>query len=128
MTFLLDTNILLWFLCDDERLKPTYKTSIEDPENEIHISIISLWEIVVKVAIGKLDIGIDFKSFYDIITVDYGFKIVPVTADHLSRYLDLPLIHRDPFDRLIYVQAKAEALIFLYTDPIFDLYESDQSR
>jgi PIN domain nuclease of toxin-antitoxin system len=128
MTFLLDTNILLWFLCDDERLKSVHKTSIEDPKNEILVSIISLWEIVVKIAIGKLDIGIDFKSFYDIITVDYSFKIVPVTADHLSRYLDLPLIHCDPFDRLIYVQAKAEALIFLYTDPVFDLYESDQSR
>ncbi len=125
MRILLDTNVLLWFVSDDAKLSAEHKRRIEDSENEICVSVASLWEITIKLNIGKLEMDQDFESFFKVVTQDYDFKILQITEDHLSRYLRLPLIHRDPFDRLIYSQAKAEKMTFLFTDEIFKQYDGD---
>ncbi len=124
MKILPDTNVLLWFVSDDVILSHEYKQLIENPENEIWVSIVSLWEITIKLSIGKLEIDEDFETFFKVVTQEYGFKILRITENHLYRYLKLPLIHRDPFDRLIYSQAKAENITFLFTDEIFRQYDN----
>lgn len=124
MKILLDTNVLLWFVSDDAILCPEFKEIIEHPENEIFVSIASLWEITIKLNIGKLEMNDDFETFLKVLVQDYGFNILQITGNHLCHYLKLPLIHRDPFDRLIYSQAKAENITFLFTDEIFRQYES----
>lgn|GEM_PF-1555217 len=67
----------------------------------------------------------DFKTFFKVVTRDYDFKVLQFTENHLVQYLQLPLIHRDPFDRLIYSQARSENLTFLFTDEIFKRYDSE---
>ena len=64
------------------------------------------------------------RTFLKVVTQDYNFRILQITENHLFRYLELPLIHRDPFDRLIYSQAKSENLTFLFTDKIFKRYDN----
>ncbi len=123
MKILLDTNVLLWFVSDDAELDPKYKSLIENSENEIFVSVASLWEITIKLNIGKLEMGNDFKTFFRVVTQDCDFKILQIAENHLLQYLALPLIHRDPFDRLIYSQAKSENLTFLFTDKIFKRYD-----
>jgi PIN domain nuclease of toxin-antitoxin system len=125
MRILLDTNVLIWFLSDDKQLPEDYKKTIENPDNTIYVSIVSLWEIVIKLNIGKLELDMGFEEFLNSITDSYDFNILQIHETHLSRYLKLPLHHRDPFDRLIYVQAKTEGMFFLFTDEVFNLYEAD---
>lgn len=122
MKILPDTNVLLWFLSDDKKLRLEHKQAIEDTENQIYVSIASLWEIVIKLNIGKLELDTDFETFINTVTEDHDFRILQISANHLYQYLKLPLHHRDPFDRLIYAQAKTENMTFLFTDEVFDLY------
>jgi len=124
MNILTDTNVLLWFLSDNEKLSRVHKEAIESSENQVYVSIVSLWEIVIKLNIGKLELDEDFETFFSIITEFHGFKILQISVNHLFRYLKLPLLHRDPFDRLIYAQAKTENMLFLFTDEVFNCYES----
>ncbi|MBF0099977.1 MAG: type II toxin-antitoxin system VapC family toxin [Desulfobacterales bacterium] len=126
MKILLDTNVLLWFIKDDDQLSIKYKEIIEKPENEIYVSIVSLWEITIKFSIGKLELDIELENFFKIITDYYDFKILSMNETHLLEYLKLPLFHRDPFDRILYSQAKIEQLTFLYTDEIFKIYDQKQ--
>ena len=123
MRILLDTNVLLWFIADDEKLEPDHRAMIENTENKIIVSIVSLWEIAIKVKIGRLSLDVNFETFLKIIKEQYCFYILNISDSHLIQYIKLPLHHRDPFDRLIYSQAKVEDMIFLYTDDIFKLYE-----
>ncbi len=123
MKVILDTNVILWFLADDEKLPDEHKQIIENLENEIYISVVSLWEIVIKLNIGKLKINMDFKSFFDVISNSYEFNVLHINEKHLFQYLKLPLIHRDPFDRLIYSQAVTENMDFLFTDEVFNSYQ-----
>jgi PIN domain nuclease of toxin-antitoxin system len=124
MKILLDTNVLLWFVSDDAMLSLEFKEIIENNENEIFVSIASLWEITIKLSIGKLEMDESFESFFKVLTQNYGFKVLQITENHLYQYLKLPLIHRDPFDRLIYSQAVAEKIKFLFTDEIFRQYDN----
>jgi len=123
MRILLDTNVLLWFIADDDQLKHDHREIIENTDNNIIVSIISLWEIAIKLNIGRLSLDVSFESFLKIIREQYCFYILNISDLHLIQYMKLPLYHRDPFDRLIYSQAKVEDMIFLYTDDIFKLYE-----
>ena len=87
--------------------------------------MVSLWEIVIKLNIGKLESGMDFETFFNVVFDNYDFNILQINENHLFRYLKLPLLHRDPFDRLIYAQVKTENMTFLFTDDIFNLYDRD---
>jgi len=125
MKILPDTNVLLWFLADDKQLIQEHKEDIENSENTVYVSMASLWEIAIKLNIGKLELDMDFETFFDVITINYDFKTLQINENHLFRYLKLPLLHRDPFDRLIYAQVKTENMKFLFTDDAFNLYEKN---
>lgn len=113
MRLLLDTHAVLWWLSDDVRLGSAARDLIEDPANDILVSTVSLWEIVVKARIGKLDANIsDIMHAID----DQAFDMLDIRPTHLIELARLPAHHRDPFDHLLIAQCVAENLTFLSED------------
>lgn len=119
MRLLLDTHALLWWLNDDEKLGSHARRLIGDPENDVLVSAVSLWEIAVKQRIGKLDADIE-----EILAIlpDQGFDRRDITDAHLHALVALPLHHRDPFDHLLMAQAVAEGAQFVSQDQNVPLY------
>ena len=119
MRLLLDTHALLWWLNDDEKLGNHARRLIGDPENDVLVSAVSLWEITVKLRIGKLDADIE-----EIVAIlpDQGFDRLDITDAHLIALSALPLHHRDPFDHLLMAQAVAEGAHFVSQDQNVALY------
>ena len=119
MRFLLDTHVLLWWLSDDSRLGQQIRVLISDPENDVLVSVVSLWEITVKLRIGKLDANLP-----DILAVmpDMGFARLDIADSPLVELAKLPLHHRDPFDHLLMAQAIAEGAYFISDDQNVPLY------
>jgi PIN domain nuclease of toxin-antitoxin system len=110
---LLDTHALLWWLADDDQIGIQARDLIADPGNNILISVASLWEIVVKVRVGKLEA--DIEEISEAIKLN-GFTLLTIDPAHLRTLAGLPMHHRDPFDHLLIAQAIAEEAIFLSED------------
>jgi PIN domain nuclease of toxin-antitoxin system len=117
MRILLDTHILLWFLTDDERLGQTQIDFIENSQNELFFSLGSLWEIAIKAGLFKLSIPNPIDCL-----VPAEVQLIDIKIPHLSAYQQLPLIHKDPFDRLLIAQSQVEDLWLLTDDRKFDGY------
>jgi len=115
---LVDTHVLLWWLADDPALTDTARASIADPANEPLVSAASVWEIAIKRALGKLSAPDDLP---DVIASE-GFAWLPVEARHAWEVRALPFHHRDPFDRLLVAQARADSLPVVTGDPWFAAY------
>ncbi len=113
MKFLLDTHAFLWWLADDDKLGRQARKWVEDPANDILISMVSLWEIALKVRIGKLEA--DTKEIANIIQRD-GFTLLDMSLKHILALRELPIHHRDPFDHLLMAQAITEDATFLSED------------
>jgi PIN domain nuclease of toxin-antitoxin system len=117
---LIDTHTLLWFLGDDSRLPASTKQQIENAETVL-VSIASLWEIAIKVNIGKLTLKTPFISIQQNLNT-LGIDIAPITFADTETYLSLPLHHRDPFDRILIAQAINRNLILVSRDAHLDAY------
>jgi PIN domain nuclease of toxin-antitoxin system len=117
---LIDTHTLLWFLDDDSRLPASTKQRIENAETVL-VSIVSLWEIAIKVNIGKLTLKTPFISIQQNLNT-LGIDIAPITFADTETYLSLPLHHRDPFDRILVAQAINRNLILVSRDAHLDAY------
>lgn len=119
MRLLLDTHAVLWWLNDDVKLGSHARGLIGDPENDVLVSTVSLWEITVKLRIGKLDADIE-----EILAIlpDQGFDRLDISDAHLIALAALPLHHRDPFDHLLMAQAVAEGAHFVSQDRNVALY------
>ena len=113
MRLLLDTHALFWWLADDDRLGQRARTLIEDPGNDIIVSVTSFWEIVVKVRVGRLKA--DIEEIAAAVERE-GFALLDLTTAHLVTLTGLPVYHRDPFDHLLIAQAIAESAIFVSED------------
>ena len=122
MRYLLDTHALIWFLGGDPQLSAHARQLIEDEENELFISVASLWEIAIKVSLGKLSLGAPFETLFPAQLESNSIAVLSITIDHLHTVRVLPFHHRDPFDRLIIAQAQAEAMPVISTDAVFDSY------
>lgn len=122
MKVLLDTHAFLWFITDDPKLSTTGKTTIADPKNDILISPASYWEVAIKVSIGKYPLNVSFESFITQGIDDNEFEILPIEPKHAAAITNLPLHHRDPFDRLIIAQAMVEQIQIVSGDEQFDAY------
>lgn len=122
MNVLLDTHVLLWFQSLDKRLPVALRDRIERSEDEYYVSHASLWEIAIKVSIGKLELDRDLPSTFRAIR-EAGFPLLPLTEDHFLGVSLLPLHHRDPFDRMLIAQAKHEGMHLLTGDGRFGAYD-----
>jgi len=121
MKLLLDTHILLWYLDNNPKLPEIWKRYIEDRHNSIAVSMASLWEITIKVSLGKLELLDDLTTIEDILR-QQGIAFCLSAPLHLLHLLNLPFHHRDPFDRLIIAQAQAEQLTLVSDDGMFAAY------
>ena len=115
---LVDTHALLWWLADDPALSAAARAAIADGANEPLVSAASLWEIAIKQSLGKLTVPHDLPETI----ASEGFAVLAVDAQHAWRVRELPLHHRDPFDRLLVAQALTQQIPIVTTDPQFAAY------
>lgn len=115
MNLLLDTHALIWFLNGDETLSDKAREAIEREGNQNFISIASIWEIAIKLSLGKIEIENGFNNFLKLIESN-GFEILPISFPHLMILSELDFLHRDPFDRLIIAQAISEEMNIITKD------------
>jgi PIN domain nuclease of toxin-antitoxin system len=119
---LLDTHTFLWFILDDAQLSSKADALISDPSNEISISPVTYWEIAIKISIGKYSLPEPYQVFMDREIGINNFRILAIQPKHTATLIDLPLYHKDPFDRLLISQAIVENMPILSADKAFDAY------
>ena len=122
MNTLIDTHALIWFLNGDDTLSEKAKKSIEEYDTVNFVSIASLWEIAIKISLGKLELKTPFSAIAEQIT-NNGFQILPVTFADTLLLSTLPFHHRDPFDRIIIAQSLTNKLTIISKDKVFDSYQ-----
>jgi len=123
MRLLLDTQILVWAYGHSMQLTPTMAESLRDPQNELFVSVVTMWEMVIKEQIGKLHLPLPVKQFVDYAQREGAMQILPVTEEHVWRVGELPMYHRDPFDRLLIAQAAVEDLTLITADAVLARYQ-----
>jgi PIN domain nuclease of toxin-antitoxin system len=119
LRILLDTHVLLWWLSDDAQLLPRLRAAIADPENELQVSAITFAEISIKQSLEKLEA----PYISDDLLTEQGMIGLPFVAAHARRLRELPLHHRDPFDRMLIAQAIEEDLLIATADPRMSRYD-----
>ena len=119
MNLLLDTHALLWAVSEPQRLAPRAAALIIDPGNSVYVSAVNTWEMVIKAGLGRLEAP--FGELSRIFEAT-GFFELPVTIAHSLRVLELPALHRDPFDRLLVAQALEEGLTLVSRDSAVAAY------
>lgn len=122
MRFLIDTHAFLWFVGGDERLSTRAREVIEDAGNQPLLSIVSLWEMAIKISLGKLALDPPFATFIPHHLQLNGIQLLGIEFRHTARVVELPFHHRDPFDRLLIAQALIDNLPLLSADPAFNAY------
>lgn len=117
MRLLLDTHLLLWTLAEPGRLPRKMLQELQ--ENDVYVSAASIWEIAIKVGVGKLaaDPGVVLNAIEPA-----GYALLPISGTHAARVADLPPIHRDPFDRMLIAQALVEPMILVTNDSQLPAY------
>lgn len=119
MRLLLDTNIFVWALDDLQTLAPAAQAMLQDGENELFVSMASLWEIAAKIGTGKLESDTDWEACLP----RMGAALLPIAADHTREVARLPKLQADPFDRMLIAQARCEDLILVTRDKHFADYD-----
>jgi PIN domain nuclease of toxin-antitoxin system len=122
MRVLLDTNSFLWFISGSNRLSIDAQRFIADLDNQLVLSLASLWEIAIKISIGKLELLQPFDQLIPQQLKENDIHVMPIELSHLTKILGLPFHHRDPFDRLIIAQALTEGLSVISSDIVFSKY------
>lgn len=122
MRLLLDTHAFLWFLLNDPQLTAKARRLIEDGANEIVVSMASLWEMAIKISLGKLQIGQPYDTFIPQQLALNSIGVLDISVNHTAEILNLPFHHRDPFDRLLIAQAHVEQIAIISVDSVFDAY------
>lgn len=122
MRVLLDTNSFLWFISGSDRLSVDAKNFIADMQNQLVLSAASLWEIAIKISLGKLDLLQPYGQLIPQQLEENDIAVLPLEIGHLNKVIDLPFHHRDPFDRLIIAQALAEGIPVVTSDAVFSQY------
>lgn len=122
MKILVDTHTFIWALLHDHKLSPKAKQMLKSDEHELVFSLVSLWEIAIKIRTGKLNtLGSSVAYIHDEMN-GYGMELLPIRYEHVLALEALPIHHSDPFDRLLTAQALAESLPILTDDRKFSLY------
>lgn len=122
MNFLLDTHSFLWAVWDDPKLSRAAKALILNPDTEIYLSLASVWEIAIKVGIGKLSLARPVEAFIPLHLAGLGIDLLHPTLEDVLRVASLPLHHREPFDRLLISQSLTQGMPMISADSNIDAY------
>ena len=122
MRALLDTSSFLWFIAGSDSLSIKARDLIVDMNNDLFLSVASLWEIAIKMSIGKLKLLRSFEQIIPAQLEENFINILPIELNHLSQIIELPFHHRDPFDRLIIAQGMTEGIPVISSDASFQMY------
>jgi PIN domain nuclease of toxin-antitoxin system len=122
MRYLVDAHSLIWALDDPSRFSSTAASALQDPASQLLLSAGTMWELSIKVALGKLALSQPFRPWLEKAIADLGLSVLPITLDHVERQAALPFHHRDPFDRMLVAQSMIEKLSLVSADTILDQY------
>ena len=125
MSFLIDTHIFLWYIQASDKLSPKAVEILEDSNQTLFFSIASLWEISIKMGLGKLKLENSFHQLEALLS-QHAIETLPITFADTETYLSLPLHHRDPFDRILIAQTINRSLSIISADTAFDSYSIDR--
>jgi PIN domain nuclease of toxin-antitoxin system len=120
---LLDTQVFLWMVSNASELSPKARRLAVAGENFLYLSLASVWEMAIKISLGKLKLAEPIESFITEALLENNIRQLEINFRHVARVADLPFHHRDPFDRLLVSQAQVEDLHILSADKAFDRYE-----
>ena len=121
MKLLLDTHLLLWAAGEPQRLSREARTLLDSPDNELLFSAASLWEVAIKRGLGREDFKVDARLLRRGL-LDNGYSELPIISDHVVATDSLPLMHKDPFDRILVAQATVEGVTLLTIDSLVSQY------
>jgi len=119
---LLDTHTFIWFDADQSRLSARAAQLLADPANEVLLSVVGIWELVIKSQIGKLTLRDAVQQIVGEQVGKNAVRLLDVRADHVYAVATLPAAHKDPFDRLLAAQAIVEGAALVTADPVFGQY------
>ncbi len=122
MKLLLDTQSFLWFISGSTRLSESARQLIEAEDNQSFISMASLWEMGIKVSLGKLTLDQPFETMIPQQLAQNGIEVLQIEFLHVAVVANLPFHHRDPFDRLIVAQANVEGMSIISSDEMLAAY------
>ena len=122
MKILLDTHIFLWFITGSVRLSEVVKAAIRDSDNEVYLSAVSNWEIVVKYQLGKLPLPKSPETYISEKRDLHQISSLPLDESSVAKLIQLPSLHRDPFDRMLVCQALQHGLVIATVDKAIYAY------
>ena len=122
MKLLLDTHTLIWAVDAPSKLVPQAVTALQDPANDLLLSAATIWEIAIKVGLGKLSLSMPYRQWMNQAITDLGMTVLPITVEYADVQVNLPKHHGDPFDRLLVAQSQVENIHLVSADPVFDQY------
>ena len=120
-TIVVDTHAFIWFISGDKKLSKTARKAIEKADT-LYLSVASIWEMAIKISLGKLELGQPFDKIHEEI-VNNGFELLDVNFQHALVLSELPFHHKDPFDRMILAQAITEKIPIISIDQYFQNYD-----
>ena len=122
MKLLLDTHVFLWYISADPQLPVAFRDAIRDPGNEVFLSVASVWETVIKHALGKLPLPQAPATYLPAQREAHRISSLVIDEGALEHLAKLPALHRDPFDRMLISQAIAGSLAIVTPDPLISQY------
>ncbi len=122
MKLLMDTHTFMWWHSEPKRIPKETLTLLQNPDHELILSVVSLWEMQIKVQLEKLTLRDDLEIMVKIQQEQNNISLLPVIFPHILELRNLPLHHKDPFDRLLIAQSKAENAALVSQDSVFKNY------
>lgn len=122
MRRLIDAHALIWAVDDPSKLGPQGVIELKNPANQLVLSAVTIWELSIKVGLGKLKLSLPFRQWMNKAIADLGLSIVPITVEYADVQAGLPQHHGDPFDRMIVAQATVDGMAIISADPQLDAY------
>ena len=122
MRHLLDAHSLIWALDDPSKLGKRAVAVLEDPANDLLVSVGTIWELSIKAGLGKLSLSLPYRQWVERASTDLGLSVLPISLEQAERQMSLPYHHRDPFDRLLVAQCLVEGISLVSADTVFDRY------
>ncbi len=124
MKLLIDSHIFIWWQDEPKKLSAKFSNAIFDTSNTIYLSLVSLWEMQLKIQTGKLHLSVNLSKAIETVQKANDLQILPIESAHVYELENLPFHHKDPFDRLLIAQANIENLTLVTDDPKFSAYSA----